>query len=262
MSEGALTGLQILQTRPAHQQQGLTDLLHAEGAQVWSYPSIAISEVARSETEIQALKQQIDHSDLAIFVSRNAIEQAFKIIPAKRWPASCQLAVIGSGSARFLRQQGLQQAFSPDSEFNSEGLLKKLHQQPLKGKNILIFRGQAGRNLLGDQLREGGAQVDYIEIYHRHCPNPPAFDLDQKLRHQKPDMIIFTSAEGLRNLWQMVNSESRALLLTCPWCLISSRMQQTAQQLGHTGSCLIATEASDKGIMQALKIALESPQDD
>lgn len=257
-----LQGRTILQTRPAHQQQPLNQLLQQAGANILAYPTIAIHPVALSESERHDLKTRLQSTDLAIFVSRNAIAEALKHIPASDWPAGCQLAVIGSSSARYLQQQGLSQNFAPEREFNSEGLLQELEKNPQDGCNIVIFRGQEGRNLLGDRLRELGATVSYIEIYRRAVPQKAAVNLSDWLSQQSLDMVLLTSAEGMHNLHSMAEPEVWQQLCAYDWCLISPRMQTQAQQLGHTGRTFIATEASDKGIMQTLKIWVESPQDD
>ena len=122
----------------------------------------------------------------------------------------------------------------------------------MAGRNILIFRGQQGRNLLGDELRKRGATVDYCEVYTRQSPHYGADAFQQLTTEQFPTMAVFTSNEGMHNALAAINDESRAKMLNIPWLLISERMRESALNLRHNGVIIIAADANDEGIQLSI----------
>ncbi len=74
-----LRGQVIVNTRPAHQQAELTQMLEHEGANVLSFAAIDIKPVEIGP-EQRALAQSIHDFDILLFVSRNAVEGAFRFI--------------------------------------------------------------------------------------------------------------------------------------------------------------------------------------
>lgn len=243
----------ILNTRPAHQQDGLKLLLQAEGAQVIGFPAIEITECEATDFHL-GLKKNIEHYHIALFVSRNAVDGAFRFLEASALPADLQFGVIGDGSRRALTDYvgDLDQRLIQAQPYNSEGLLTATELQQIQGKNILIFRGQQGRNLLGDELRERGATVNYCEVYRRNIPDYDA-DCFARLTEQRfPTLAIFTSNEGMNNILNLTGNDLRPKLLNIPWLLISERMRESAVNLGHNATIIIAAIANDEGILQTI----------
>ena len=71
------------------------------------------------------------------------------------------------------------------------------------GKRVLIFRGDGGREQLGDALRARGAQVDYVACYRRAKPRSGAAGLAEAFAQRRIDAVTITSSEGLDNLWAL-----------------------------------------------------------
>jgi len=242
-----LQGQVILNTRPAHQQAALTARLEADGARVLSFPVIEI---------VASASPPLDPGgyDILLFVSRNAVEHGLARVEPADLPATLQFGVIGAAT----RDALLDRIGDPGSRliesepFNSEALLSAPALQQVAGKRILILRGQAGRNLLGDELAARGAKVEYREVYRRELParDPGAFD--RLTANAFPTLAILTSNEGMHNLFELVESSAAARLRTLPWLLISERMRESALKLGHNGPIVIAQSASDDGIWQTI----------
>src|SRR5207249_630199 len=88
---------------------------------------------------------------------------------------------------------------------DSQTLLQELDLEALRGRRVLILRGETGRELLADELRAAGVLVEQVAAYRRAAPL-----LDQARRTQLLSLLdsgndwIVTSSEALRILMQMV----------------------------------------------------------
>jgi uroporphyrinogen-III synthase len=248
----------VLNTRPAHQQAVLNKRLQSQGATMLCFPSIEIVECDATEFHLN-LGQYIEHFDIALFVSRNAVEGAFRFMRANQLPSHLEFGVIGESTYQALATQInhlnprlIHCPSHSNALFNSEGLLAAPKLQQVEGKSIIIFRGQQGRNLLGDELSSRRASVHYCEVYRRQLPQYDA-DHYQKLCHRNnPTIVVFTSTEGMQNTMKAIDSVSYSRLLKTPWLLISERMRESAVNLGHNGDIIIAINASDEGIQLAI----------
>ncbi len=250
MSE-LLAGQLIVNTRPLHQQQGLTELLSREGARVMVCPAIEI--VAAAEQPMhRELKERLRDYQVVIFVSANAVEFAFHHLDAAAFTEALQIGAIGEGTARVLASHlpDRQSQVIRGTTSNSEGLLNAAALQTVDGMRVLIFRGQSGRNLLGDELTRRGATVEYCEVYHRRAPARLCPEIQQS--EQQPTLYLFTSNEGMVNFNQLLPERIKDAALQTPWLLISERMRESAQQLGHNGQIIIAADASETGILRSV----------
>lgn len=192
-------------TRPAGQSAGLARLIETVGGSALRFPLIEI-EPARS-AGLEALIDSLDSADLAIFISRNAAEQGLKQVRARRaWPAGLAAAAVGPGTRRALEALGLDSAFSPDGQADSEALLGHPRLAAVSGKRIVIFRGEGGREELAVKLRERGARVEYAECYRRTLPSGGPGALAGHLAGGKVDAVVVSSGEGLRNLMRILGA--------------------------------------------------------
>lgn len=241
-----------LVTRPAHQSAQLSEMLQTAGYSVINFPTIEI-QAAPKNTQLEALTDHLQSIDIALFVSRNAVDYAFQYLDAKALPQRLLLGVIGKGTWQALQRHSVASAIIPADSYNSEGLLASAALQQIKGRQIVIFRGQEGRNLLGDTLVERGARVEYIEVYQRALPDYADGYFAELSAGVFPDLAIFTSAEGLINCFQLLNETEAQGLRQIPWLLITERMRETARHLGHNAAIIIANSASDEGIFDSLQ---------
>ncbi len=239
----------ILNTRPAHQQAALSAMLEAEGARVLPFPAIDIVLAEPNDAVIDPADY-----DILLFVSRNAVDGAMRLIDPPQLPARLSYGVIGSATrAALLAQLGDAEVSLIESEpFNSEALLEAEALRRVDGKRILILRGQQGRNLLGDELAARGARVDYREVYRRELPQSRPDDFNRLVAADFPTLVVFTSNEGMLNLFELIDAAAAARLKRTPWLLISERMRESALKLGHNAAIIIAQSASDDGIRQTI----------
>ena len=244
-----LAGRGIVITRPAHQAARLAELIRAAGGAPILFPVIEIVEVDDLRP-LLALIDRLDEFDLAIFISPNAVNKAVNLIKARRaLPPRLKLAAIGRGSVRELKHFGLTGVIAP-ARFDSEALLELPELKNVAGQRIVIFRGEGGREVLGDTLTARGATLEYAECYRRGRPQVDVAPLLKAWARNELHAIIVTSSEGLRNLFELAGGPDRPWLGKTPLFVPHPRIEQTARELGF--AAVVLTAQGDEGLLQGL----------
>jgi uroporphyrinogen-III synthase len=253
-STTSLQGLNILVTRPEKQAQVLCDLIEARGGKAVRFPVLEISDPA-DPSSIKACLERINEYDLGIFISANAVSKLFQYLDTKNivLPNRIKLAVIGKGTKRLLDDKDIKVDICPEEHFNSEELLAMDTMQQVKGKRVVIFKGEGGRNLLETTLKERGAIVDNMELYKRAPVNTEPAPILQRWKNNELQIVTATSNEGLQALFDIVGSEGREYLRNTPLVIISERMREKATELGFQADIKVTSEASNEGILKALE---------
>jgi uroporphyrinogen-III synthase len=165
-------------------------------------------------------------------------------------PAHIRVAGVGGGTARALGALGVAGVLAPAGGYGSEALLAMPELQSVAGQHIVIFRGVGGRELLGDTLRERGAQLEYAECYRRVRPHNDVAPLIARWRKGGVHAITVTSSEGLRHFAQMLGPDAGTLLSGTPIFLPHPRIAETARTLG--AAHVVQTAAGDDAVVAAL----------
>jgi uroporphyrinogen-III synthase len=241
-----LRGKGVLVTRAAHQAAGLSGLIEANGGRAIAFPALAIGPGPDPAAALELLRAE---SDLAIFISPNAVRQAFALLSAEKAGAR-QIAAVGKATAQSLRDAGMPADLVPRGSFDSEGLLALPELKQMGGRRVLIVRGEGGRPLLGDSLRARGAKVSYAEVYRRLKPETDPAPLLARWRSDV-DIVTATSADLLDNLMAMLGASGWPLLSGTPLLVISERMVARAKELGFS-RLVKAAGADDRAVMDAL----------
>jgi uroporphyrinogen-III synthase len=250
MTAGALHGRRIVLTRPAGQNERLAGLVRAAGGEPVVFPVLEIRAV-EDPGPLLAAADALERYDLAVFVSPNAVEKAMGAIRARRaWPAGLRAATVGAASEQALARHGVADVIAPAGRFDSEALLELPALDAVAGKRVVIFRGDGGRELLGDTLRGRGATVEYVACYRRVRPDADAGPLVRALERGEIDAVAASSSEGLRNLFDMVGEAGRAPLRRTPFFAPHARIAATARALGCER--VVETGPGDDGIAAAL----------
>lgn len=244
-----LAGKGVVVTRPAQQCEGLTAALNAAGARSIIFPTIEILAPADAPA-LNAVIDRLERFDMAVFVSPNAAREAMRAVKARRaWPAGVQAATIGRGGVRELARQGITDVIAP-AQFDSEALLEMLALHTLAAKNIVIFRGDGGRELLGETLRARGAVVEYAACYRRALPPADAAPLLAAWAGGQIDAVTVTSSEGLRNLGTLIGAAGCEYLQQTPLFVPHPRIERAALAAGCAQVHL--TAQGDDGLVAGL----------
>jgi uroporphyrinogen-III synthase len=245
-----LAGKRILVTRPLEQAGQLIELIRASGGQGVVFPAIEIKEPT-NRVRLDELIQQLDTFDLAIFISPTAVSRGLaRVLASREWPPGLKVAAVGQGSAGALAARGLQGTLAPAGRADSEALLALPEMAQVSGKRIIIFRGEGGREILAESLRQRGAMVEYAECYRRAKPAMPFSSLLAATQEKPPDCIIITSSEGLNNLLDMADTSGREQLMKIPFFVPHERIAKAASQCGIQTA--ITTTGGDAGIVEGM----------
>ena len=249
-SAGPLAGRGIVVTRPREQSADVANLIRSTGGRPILFPALEIVDAGDRRT-VNALIDRLEHFDYAIFISPTAVTRAMNIIRARRQlPASLRIAAIGKGSARELRRLEVGNVLIPGGRFDSEGLLGLDEFEDVRGKSIVIFRGEGGREQLGDTLRARGAAVEYAQCYRRVRPSSDCQALLKAWARGEIHAIMVTSGEALRNLFAMVGTLGRPWLLKTPLFVPHERIAAVARELGIAS--VVVTQQGDEALVSGL----------
>lgn len=233
-------------TRPARQAAGLGQKLAALGASPIVFPAIVILPPADRES-LDDVHARLRDYDFAVFVSANAVE--YGAPPKPRWPASLIAFAPGPGTAEALAAAGIADIRVPRTTLDSEGLLALPELTDPRGRRVVVFRGEGGRELLADTLRERGAHVDLVSCYRRAVPSSGADGLVDALRERRAHAVTVTSSEGVENLWTVLGDEGRGLMALLPVFAPHPRICDHARALGLE---VIETSGGDAGLIAGL----------
>lgn len=249
----------VVITRPRAQAAGLAHAVAALGRTPVLLPLLEISPLA-DQAHLKTVLAGLAGYALVAFVSPNAIDAAFAHIEA--WPDGVALAVLGEGSRAALAEHGLTDAnariASPglDAGSDSESLLRALDLSALAGQQVLIVRGESGRELMADGFAAAGAVVTTVAAYRRRVPSMStelAASLNSLLA--TPNDWIVTSSEALRGLVALVGQlddvASVSKLQQQHWIVPHARIAETARALGLARVTL--TGSGDVRLLAALQ---------
>ncbi|MDM8568410.1 uroporphyrinogen-III synthase [Thiotrichales bacterium HSG1] len=235
----SLNKLKILVTRPIHQSEPLCQLIESNGGEAVRLPVINIVRVNNNWQDYD-----FNNFNIGIFISSNAVEHTLLQV---NLPTRLNLFAVGKATAKTMQSHELT-PLCPPPPFNSETLLSMPQLQNIANQKIIIFRGEGGRELLADTLRQRGAYVQYISVYRRVPASIPTGDIYS-------DIITVTSSEGLQNLLLML--QGSPWVRKNPLVVISERVAVKAKQLGIQAPIFIAPAASDEGLLTAILQAKE-----
>lgn len=249
----------IVITRPRAQSGPLAERLAQAGHSTVVLPLLEIHPLP-DQSQLRAALARLDRFAMACFVSPNAVDAAFEHLAG--WPPQVAIAVVGEGSRAALARHGVcGERFTihspPDPAFSdSEHLLASLDLAALRGREVLIVRGETGRELMADALRAAGANVTTVAAYRREVPalTPQLADQLRGLLAGEHTWII-TSSEALRGLAALAArlgpDDFVARLQRQHFLVPHARIHQTALDLGlHQ---LTLSGSGDEGVFAALQ---------
>ena len=230
-----MSAWRLLLTRPAEESAELAATLAARGIYSSSLPLLRIEALAQSP-EQRALLLDLQRYCAVIVVSKPAARLAlalldrYQVQPAAEQPWFS----VGAATAQILRGHGLR-VHCPEQADDSEALLALPQlQQALAAAGapqVLILRGEGGRELLADCLRGQGVQVDYLPLYRRLLPEYPPAALPERIAGERLNGLVVSSGQGFEHLQQMAGADWLRLA-QLPLFVPSPRVAEQARAAG------------------------------
>ena len=228
-----MTGWRLLLTRPADDCAALAETLAGQGIFGSCLPLLEIAPLPVSEN-IRLAMARLPDCSAVIVVSKPAARIALELLDAQ---GAQSLAMpwfsVGAATAQILQARGLD-VYCPADGDDSEALLQlpRLREavaQP--NSQVLILRGEGGRELLAERLRELGASVEYLELYRRELPAYAAQVLPQRIAAERLNGLVVSSGQGFEHLRQMAG-DAWPSIARLPLFVPSPRVAELARAAG------------------------------
>ena len=165
----------------------------------------------------------------------------------------CQVIAVGQKTRDTLVSAGIEAQIPERAD--SEGLLQMPALEAVERNDVLIVKGEGGRDLLGKELTARGARVVEWSCYRRVWPDVSLTALDAFAHHA----LVFQASSGevLSRLSELLAGAGKRDLFQSTVIVPSERVAALAERSGWR-SVVRADDASDRGFLQALQ-SLRSP---
>jgi uroporphyrinogen III methyltransferase/synthase len=204
-----LFGRGIVITRPEAQTEEFLDLLHAEGARTYLFPTIKISPPEDFHDLDRAIAN-IETYHWLIFTSANAVRFFFQRLQESKQDMrdlkGINICAIGPTTAREVEKFGVSVDLVPET-FTSEGILDAFNQQDMTGKSVLIPRAEKARDVLPQGLIRAGAKVDCMTAYRTVSSGRKKSELDSWIKEGLVDVITFTSPSTVESFMKIMGAD-------------------------------------------------------
>ncbi|TYK56429.1 uroporphyrinogen-III synthase [Pseudomonas synxantha] len=225
-----MTDWRVLLTRPAEESTALAALLSQAGIYSSRLPLLetqALAVTAEQQAVFDALQRYCAVIVVSKPAARLALQRLGNAVPPMPWFS------VGAATAQILAGHGLDVHY-PATGDDSEALLqlpalREAIAQP--GAKVLILRGEGGRELLAERLREQGASVDYLELYRRFLPVYESGALMQRIRLERLNGLVVSSGQGFLHL-QALAGPDWPLVAQLPLFVPSPRVYEMARAAG------------------------------
>ncbi|KAF6693364.1 MULTISPECIES: uroporphyrinogen-III synthase [Pseudomonas] len=225
-----MTGWRVLLTRPAEESAALATVLSDVGIYSSSLPLLDIEPLPITPDQ-QALLRDLGRYCAVIVVSKPAARLALQQLD-RQWSEMPWFSV-GAATAQVLADQGYTVHY-PHTGDDSEALLELPALREAIARpdaRVLILRGEGGRELLAERLRERGASVDYLELYRRFLPTYDAGELMQRIQLERLNGVVVSSGQGFLHLQALAGADWPEVA-QLPLFVPSPRVQEMARAAG------------------------------
>ncbi len=235
-----LTGKRILITRARQQAGRLAESLEALGAEIIRLPTIEIVP-PESYADLDAALEAISGFDWLIVSSANAVaaladRMRFLGIAPEQFN-HLQIAAVGSATAMALDHLGLKAAAMPE-EYVAEGVVAMLRDK-VAGQRVLLARARVARDVIPEELRRYGADIQVVEAYRTVIPVESMDQVRVLFAEAQPlpDAVTFTSSSTVSNFFSLLAAAKLEVPRGLRAISIGPVTTRTLQQHGWAPAC-------------------------
>jgi len=239
----------VLVTRPGEQGKALCQQLANIGLSALHHPLINIE----AGTDLPHLIPDIHQCDVIIAVSQHAVIFSDQFLRNQRsfWSPTVRYLAVGQKTAHLLSKATGQSVNYPQVS-DSEHLLKLTELQAISGKNIIILRGNGGRELINETLTQRGGRIQYKEVYRRVDIPFSARQCVESWQQAKVDSLVITSSHQLTFFMSQFDETELAWVYQLTLIVPSQRIALDAKALGFK-HIVTACSATNPDLVAALQ---------
>ena len=206
-----LFGRSVVVTRAREQASGLAQELARLGADVIQCPTIEIRPLP-DYAELDAAIERLSEYAWLIFTSVNGVRWFWSRLEAagkdSRALGLCRVAAIGPATAEALEARGIRPDFIPE-RYVAEGVVEGLLARGgVDGVRMLLPRAARAREVLPEELRKAGAQVDVISAYETVPAAARKDEVLERMRTGRLDCVTFGSSSTVENFLSLIPAET------------------------------------------------------
>ena len=215
--QSPLRGVRVLVGRARHQAGALSAELRKHGALVIEIPFIEIRK-PRSFKPLDSALRNLHTYDWLILTSVNGVEAMWERMTSlglsldgnrERHHSQrdgLRIAAIGPATKKAIEQRGTRVDVVP-KEYVAESVVRSLKSK-VKGKRVLLVRAKIARDVIPQELRRAGAQVDVVEAYETVVPRASRTRLKQVMNNprRRPHIVTFTSSSTVKNFVELLGA--------------------------------------------------------
>ena len=205
-----LLGRSVVVTRAREQASGLAAQLADLGAEVIQFPTIDIKPF-EDYSSVDAAVRNLGAYDWLIFTSANGVKCFWERLEAQGLDARAlyglQVAAIGPATAQAVRTHGIAPDFVPEA-YIAESVAEGLIGLGMDGKKVLLPRAREAREVLPEELRKAGAQVDVLPVYETVPAAAHRDEVLQRLEAGTLDAVTFGSSSTVDNFFAQIPADT------------------------------------------------------
>ena len=251
-----LFGKRIVVTRARAQASRFLHDLSLLGAQCIEFPTIEIVP-PESWADLDRAIQALEGYQWLVFTSVNGVEYFMERLrylgKDMRDLKGIKIGAIGPKTAGMWHGLGITPDLMPD-EYRAEAFVELFKKQGVKGAKILIPRAVRAREILPDQLRKMGADVDVVHAYRTINPDHNAALVKEMLQKTSIDMVTFTSSSTVTNFVKMFEGQGDTFQEWMAQVAVACIGPITAKTAQENGLCvdLVSSEYTIEALRQAI----------
>jgi len=208
-----LFGKRIVVTRAREQASDFLKELTRLGAECIEFPTIEVAPPL-SWNELDRSIAALESYQWLLFTSVNGVKYFLMRLETLgkdvRDLKGLKIGAIGPKTAEAWHHLGIKPDLVPD-EYRAEAVVSCFKEHEIKGSRILLPRAEKAREILPEELRKMGADIDVVSAYRTIRPDHDTGSVREMLEKGTIDMVTFTSSSTVTNFVEMFESDAQKL---------------------------------------------------
>ena len=209
-----LFGKRIIVTRARQQASGFLERLRMLGAECIEFPTIE-TVPPDDPSGLDRAIETLESYRWLLFTSVNGVRYFLDRLHAAgkdvRDLKGMRIGAIGPKTAGVWTDMGIRPDLIPD-EYRAESVVACFAREGVEGVRILLPRAASAREVLPEELRKMGAQVDVVAAYKTVRPETDTAAVGAMLEDGTVDMVTFTSSSTVTNFVDMFAPDTSRLV--------------------------------------------------